>query len=256
MINLPNDAARRLAAEESLRLQVSFEMRLAKILNKELERMGLDSSEGYLTGDVEGLTMPWLEHTERLRGVLLPAIESEMVFFGGRAIESLIMSGVLTTQPTSSRQVFDQSVDYHMRTYGGNKVVNIADTTRKGIKAVVDNGLKTGQTREQIAKQIWEKSSGEMSMARARVIATTESHNAAMSGDYYAMESTGIPFKKRWLTIIDQRTREHHAAVDGQLQESANPFEVAGELLMWPGDPTASASNVVNCRCQMVYDFD
>ncbi len=256
MINLPNDEARRLAAEESLRLQVSFEIRLAKILGKELERMGLASQAGYEHGEVEGLTVPWMEHIERLRGVLLPAIESQMVFFGGRAIESLIMSGVLTSQPTSSRQVFDQSVNYHMRTYGANKVVNIADTTRKMIKGVVDDGLKTGKTREQIAKSIWEQNAGEIGMKRARVIATTESHNAAMNGDYYAMESTGIPFKKRWLTFIDQRTRKHHAAVDGQLQPSDMPFEVGGELLMYPGDPTASASNVVNCRCNMVYDFD
>lgn len=256
MINLPNDEARRLAAEESLRLQVSFEMRLAKVLRKELERMGLASSEGYARSGVEGLDVPWLEHTERLHGVLLPAIESEIFYFGGRAIESLIMSGVLTSQPTSSRQVFNQSVDYHMRTYGGNKVVNIADTTRQNIKKVVDEGLNKGHTRETIAKSIWENSKGEMSMARARVIATTESHNAAMSGDYYAMQSTGIPFKKRWLTIIDQRTRKHHAAADNQVQASADPFEVDGELLMYPGDPTASASNVVNCRCNMVYDFD
>lgn len=256
MINLPNDEARRLAAEESLRLQVSFELRLAKVLHRELKRMGLASSEGYERSGVEGLDVPWLEHTERLHGVLLPAIEGEIFYFGGRAIESLIMSGVLTSQPTHSRQVFNQTVDHHMRTYGANKVVDIATTTRKMIKGVVDEGLNKGHTRETIAKSIWEQNAGEIGMRRARVIATTESHNAAMNGDFYAMQSTGIPFKKRWLTIIDQRTRKHHAAVDNQVQESTNPFEVWGELLMYPGDPTASAGNVVNCRCNMVYDFE
>jgi hypothetical protein len=31
------------------------------------------------------------------------------------------------------------------------------------------------------------------------------------------------------------------------------PFEVDGELLDYPGDPTGSAANVINCRCAVGY---
>lgn len=256
MINLPNDDARRRAVEESLRLQVSFENVLARKLLKELRQFGGEARDGYKENEVEGLDRPWREHTERLRGVLLPAIESEMVFFGGRAIERLILTGVLSKQPTSSLDAFNQAVNYHIRTEGARKVVEISGTSRKIINSAVEDGLKTGQTREAIAQRIFNNNAGEIGKKRARIIASTETHSASVTADYFAMESTGIPFKKRWLTFIDQRTRGHHITADGQVKESSQPFEVGGQLLMHPGDPAGNAANVINCRCQMVYDFE
>ena len=32
------------------------------------------------------------------------------------------------------------------------------------------------------------------------------------------------------------------------------PFNVGGELLMYPSDPKGSAANVINCRCVLGYD--
>jgi hypothetical protein len=31
------------------------------------------------------------------------------------------------------------------------------------------------------------------------------------------------------------------------------PFIVSGEELMYPGDPSGSAGNVINCRCAIGY---
>ncbi|WP_414167164.1 phage minor head protein [Streptoverticillium reticulum] len=52
-----------------------------------------------------------------------------------------------------------------------------------------------------------------------------------------------------WRAVHDERTRPWHREADGQRQPAGLPFTVGGEFLMFPGDPTASPGNRVNCRC-------
>ena len=46
--------------------------------------------------------------------------------------------------------------------------------------------------------------------------------------------------------------RPGHAEADGQEVKIDEPFIVDGESLMYPGDVTGSASNVINCRCTVI----
>ena len=61
----------------------------------------------------------------------------------------------------------------------------------------------------------------------------------------------GIVIKKKWNTILDERTRSSHALADGQRRPLALPFTVQGQSLMMPGDTLLGASldNVLGCRC-------
>jgi len=54
---------------------------------------------------------------------------------------------------------------------------------------------------------------------------------------------------KIWLATADLRTREAHRLADGQRRAPNMPFDVGGEALMFPGDPSGSAGNVISCRC-------
>ena len=56
-------------------------------------------------------------------------------------------------------------------------------------------------------------------------------------------------FDKEWLTAVDGRERDAHRMANGQKRDPLEPFNVGGELLMLPGDPRGSASNIINCRC-------
>ena len=60
--------------------------------------------------------------------------------------------------------------------------------------------------------------------------------------------------KKKWMTMGDARVRDIHNAANGQEQYYLEPYQVGGELLMFPGDGSlgASAKNLVNCRCVSV----
>ena len=91
--------------------------------------------------------------------------------------------------------------------------------------------------------------------ARARTVAVTEVHRA------YNMGATAAALRiqqreqsprliKIWQSKDDSAVRPAHRLADGQAQFVSQPFVVAGEALMAPGDPNGSPWNVINCRCK------
>jgi hypothetical protein len=64
--------------------------------------------------------------------------------------------------------------------------------------------------------------------------------------------------KKQWLTSIDGRERPSHRDVNGQIRDIDKPFNVPNyrtggeDELMYPRDPSADASQTVNCRCTTI----
>jgi len=49
--------------------------------------------------------------------------------------------------------------------------------------------------------------------------------------------------------------RNRHASTDGQVVPVDQPFNVGGQMMMFPGDTsgTATLDNVLNCRCFAAY---
>lgn len=65
------------------------------------------------------------------------------------------------------------------------------------------------------------------------------------------MRQASVP-QKRWVTRRDERVRVAHADADGQTVPVDQPFTVGGYPMMYPGDRSAPARLVVNCRCVTV----
>lgn len=86
---------------------------------------------------------------------------------------------------------------------------------------------------------------------RAVTVARTETIGALNAGrtDAFASVAEALDgeWEQMWLATVDARTREDHAAADGQRVPTGSPFIVGGEPLMFPGDPAGSAGNVINC---------
>ena len=67
-------------------------------------------------------------------------------------------------------------------------------------------------------------------------------------------KSEGIE-QKEWISVQDDRTRDAHLIMDGVVVPMDAKFEVPatsqgeGAFMEYPGDPTAPAEQVVNCRC-------
>lgn len=66
-----------------------------------------------------------------------------------------------------------------------------------------------------------------------------------------------VPVKKQWVTMGDAKVRASHRAVNGQVQNIDQPFQVGTSLLMYPGDSSLGASlgEIINCRCWVRYSF-
>lgn len=131
----------------------------------------------------------------------------------------------------------------------------IADTTGKDIQRAVTNGIIAQQTTAEIAKDILAVTV--ISRFRAEAVARTETHAAAMYASHSvaetAAEETGLELKKQWIAVEDERTREAHSQADGNVVDLDEMFDVGGEYMEAPGDPSASAENTINCRCVLGY---
>ena len=86
---------------------------------------------------------------------------------------------------------------------------------------------------------------------RAERIARTETTGAFNAGadQAYAEEGAAV---KMWLCAPDARTRDAHLAANGTCVSTDDSFDVDGEFLSFPGDPSGSAGNVINCRCTTI----
>lgn len=69
-----------------------------------------------------------------------------------------------------------------------------------------------------------------------------------------ADERFGLKSKKMWVTAHDGRVRDTHDELDGQTVDYDDTFTLSdGRTISYPGDPTADADLVYNCRCTLIY---
>jgi len=151
---------------------------------------------------------------------------------------------------------FDMRVSEFIQTQALQQAQLIGDTTQEDLRGIIDQAISKGLGISETAKAIREQ--GEVfARARAETIAITETHNAAMFGNFYSAKDLSdeyeIKTRKEWISTFDARTREEHAAANGQVVDMDEAFIVGGERMMYPGDPAASAANVIRCRCVLGY---
>ena len=124
------------------------------------------------------------------------------------------------------------------------------DLLKKRITAEVSRGIVTGKTYAQVAKQL--ENQTRIGFNKAVRIARTEGHRVQTTATMDAMESAkarGADVVKQWDATLDSKTRESHTHVDGEIRELDKPFSNG---LMFPGDPSGGAAEVVNCRCALL----
>ena len=97
---------------------------------------------------------------------------------------------------------------------------------------------------------------------RGETIARTETLKALNAGRQEALDQLienpnndvrAEDVVRAWDSTGDARTRETHAAADGQVVPQGGAFTVGGYSMMYPGDTSlgAPAGETINCRCYM-----
>lgn len=118
---------------------------------------------------------------------------------------------------------------------------------KKTITQEISRGIASGLLYRDIARNIRNVSGAPLS--RAKTIARTEGHRIQQTSTrdaQYAAKKRGADIVKQWDATLDGRTRDSHRMVDGEIRELNEEFSNG---LMFPGDPSGSAAEVVNCRC-------
>lgn len=120
----------------------------------------------------------------------------------------------------------------------------INETTFEKLKREFAESLQSDEGRAQLVERI-QNTYESITVGRAATIARTEVLGVTQKGSFEAYKQAMIPIKI-WSAILDGRTRDSHALIDGEERPIDVPFSNG---LMYPGDPKAGPSEICNCRC-------
>lgn len=126
--------------------------------------------------------------------------------------------------------------------------------SRRKINNVITQGILQGKAIPDIAKGLSQVVGMEWNSAvRNARTAMTGAENAGRLGSYQDAKNMGIKLRKQWMATLDERTRESHVAIDGEIVDIDKKFSNG---LMYPADPDGEPAEVYNCRCTMVADLE
>lgn len=245
-------ARRRLVDQDRQREQLRQQMLLdriarsvERILAREIASTMRDMVKAWqATGRVDKIP----EHERRVESTLRMAWRASIEGFARRISEAAQAKGKHAPLIAKNADHWELFVQEYLQEFGGQKIVEITDTTLMQVLNGIAIGRANGLGQADIAKQIAEKAPS-IGRARAAVIARTETHSAANYGALAQAEDTGLDMMKEWISTTGARTRDSHRDADGQTVPTNEPFIVGGARLRFPGDPRGPAEEVINCRC-------
>jgi HK97 family phage portal protein len=163
----------------------------------------------------------------------------------------------------SERQWNDWALRY-IKSRSADAARLIEGTTRKQINRImqeIEAAVIDGKDLDQIADEISSNFST-IGKSRAYTIARTETAAASNNASLEAVKSLKVPdMFKEWVSSEDDRVRgskpsdeADHVAMNGVEIPIDDKFTVPPDATMEsPCDPTADASQIVNCRCTLVF---
>lgn len=127
---------------------------------------------------------------------------------------------------------------------------------KENIRSQVSRGIANGSTWNQTAASLAFGMTSPFNKAynNAVRIVRTEGHriqNQAQSDTLNKAKGKGADVVKQWDSTLDDVTRNTHKALDGQIKEIEEPFEINGLSAMQPGG-FGIPSEDCNCRCCML----
>jgi hypothetical protein len=156
-------------------------------------------------------------------------------------------------------KIWTEFIIQYFRTYLLQKITyDVATTTRAALLAI----LATATTEGWSVDQTIDKVEGWNERYQAARVVRTEVGRAANVGAKANSDTLTYEQQKEWVSAHDFRVRGHkksdhanHINLDKTKIDAEDKFvdSVNGDQLDFPGDITASAASVINCRCMVVY---
>lgn len=139
----------------------------------------------------------------------------------------------------------------------GYRIISVHQTLIETIVAVIAKGYEDNLSVADITRNLQNKFG--WYKYQALRIARTETTTATNYATVVAAQSSDFVLEKTWISVQDNRTRRppksvyDHLDMNGVKVDLNQPFFTSGEEIMYPGDPSAKAGNVINCRCKVVF---
>tara|TARA_B100001750_G_C15455491_1_gene571350 strand:+ start:545 stop:1288 length:744 start_codon:yes stop_codon:yes gene_type:complete len=169
-----------------------------------------------------------------------------------------------TKATATSRQTMQwaELMANYAKVYGSQSIRSISITglkdARKIIQDLTSQGLEMGLSSAELSLFLREaipdawKIPSKFNSVR---IARTEIVAAQNEGSYQGALATGLELQKVWLTVMDGRERDSHAAANGQARPMNEPFVLGdGVQISKPGAKGAPPEDTINCRCAVLYE--
>jgi len=170
--------------------------------------------------------------------ILMPVLE-QIMKDGGQQAFDLMNFGAVYEPSVDIKSTLDKRADFFIE--------KINETNFEKLKASMSEGLEQGEGTRELVNRIRDVYDEDISVKRAEVIARTEVGVANQVGLLNGYKNAGMGIKI-WVAVLDDKTRDTHAMIDGEEVPIDMPFSNG---LMMPNDPAGSASEVINCRCSI-----
>jgi hypothetical protein len=234
------------------RLSNLFRPRIERALRKEVEAF----AEAYRTSpfiNTASVSAPNIERAVMQLHITAGINNANRI---RRAIEVSIKSAY-----TDRNDIYAYVITEYIKQNGlANLVTQISDTLKEAILATIEKGQAEGWGVDRIVREL---NQATFPKWMAQRIVRTELGIASNTGAMVAATEIGVDVKKEWISATDNRTRRmprdqtDHLHMDGKTVEFDAKFLVDGkksdELMSFPGDPSASANNLCNCRCTVAF---
>jgi uncharacterized protein with gpF-like domain len=125
---------------------------------------------------------------------------------------------------------------------------DVPDEIWQQIKDQLAEGLDAGESIRDLGKRITSTFDA-IEQGRAETIASTETAAAYGFSRNEAMKAAGVKYKKWLHSSVPECRAPTHLALHGTVIPFDSPFDVGGERLMYPTDPSGSPGNTINCHC-------
>jgi hypothetical protein len=267
MINIVNTKARRLYQQEFNREMTILENTFYKELRPLLGRQFFNASNLVEHGvELEGVSHAVDLGRDRLIELFQKHYKRVTASFGRKTYKIFenAKKNIVVPELKSPKDEFWMAMNKWASTQSAQKIRGLQDTTKSNIAKIIQKGQQEGESSREIAKRI-RVTSAQINPHRARTIALTETHTAAVKSVDAAVASTRIEMEREWVSAKDMRTRtrglksrfDHYhkypLGADGERVAQDGIFVGSGESMKFPGDPSGSAGNVVRCRCVLLY---
>lgn len=153
-------------------------------------------------------------------------------------------------------EAFMRMINQFMSNRGGKKVVRLTKTMTDKVVNQIKKAQEQGESIDEMVKRIKkEVNKSNFYRYEAMRIARTESLFAMNSAKQLSFENTDLVMMKVWIHGGSSNPRDGHLRMDG-VKVAENDYFVMpnGERMKYPGDMSASASQVINCSCTFGYE--